>query len=412
MGHLTKNFINKLEPPAEGHDTYWDDSPKGLGLRVMASGHKSFILFKRFRGRPITITIGSDKTYSVDQARKQANRFIVQLDNGEDPREARRQERVKGLTLRELADEYVSRPGKLKPRTVEQYTRHVKTTFADMADRPVMEIDEAYCRSLYRRMRKGGLHGKRKNGSPGQANQAIATLNALLEYAKRVHRLPITFTARYVVLDDWVGLKARESFISASRIGYVWNHLMSERERAYNRADLSGVDLAAFMILSGCRIGEASELTWDRVNLEEAWWHLPDPKNNQAIWLPLSKQAVELLEQRPRVKDSNFVFPGKRRHDHIHDPRAVWERISKVAGEKIRSHDCRRTLVTNGFAELSIDFHKLELLSGHKLPGVTAAHYLSTKRLQYLLPELQRYADWIESQAEKAAGSNVVPLRA
>jgi hypothetical protein len=48
--------------------------------------------------------------------------------------------------------------------------------------------------------------------------------------------------------------------------------------------------------------------------------------------------------------------------------------------------------------------------------GVTARHYLETSRLEYLLPEVQRIADWIAGQGKvaeaMASGANVVALRA
>ncbi len=56
--------------------------------------------------------------------------------------------------------------------------------------------------------------------------------------------------------------------------------------------------------------------------------------------------------------------------------------------------------------------HKIELLTNHVPRGVTAKHYLETSHLQYLKPEVQRISDWIEQQAAKANGANVVPLRA
>jgi hypothetical protein len=50
------------------------------------------------------------------------------------------------------------------------------------------------------------------------------------------------------------------------------------------------------------------------------------------------------------------------------------------------------------------------LLTNHIPTGVTTKHYLETSRLQYLRPETQRIADWIEQQAAQASGANVVPM--
>lgn len=165
-------------------------------------------------------------------------------------------------------------------------------------------------------------------------------------------------------------------------------------------------------MLTGCRIGEAASLTWDRVNLEEGWFHLPDPKNSNPVWLPLSSQAVELLGTRKRVEGSEFVFPSWSEAGHIKDPRDVMKKLSTVAGEKITPHDLRRTFITVAVAMCGVDYYKVELLTNHVPKGVTARHYLETSRLQYLKPEVQRVSDWMIEQAMRATGANVIALRA
>jgi integrase len=264
--------------------------------------------------------------------------------------------------------------------------------------------------------------GTTGNGpAPAQANQGFSVLRALINYAIREYRKPdgsplIADNPVDVLYKKWVPLKPRTSRVPDSKVGAVWSFLLKSREVAYNRDTLASIDLVMFLMLTGARIGEASALTWDRVNLEEGWWHIPDPKNSNPVWLPLSSQAVELLTTRQRVKGSPFVFTSWGESGHLKDPRDTMKKVSEAAGTKITPHDLRRTFTTIGVAKCDIDLHKVELLTNHVPRGVTARHYLETSQLQYLKPEVQRIADWIEKQARiaeaAASGENVVAMRA
>lgn len=421
MAKLTKSYIDKLVAPANGYALHWDEQDRGFGCRITATGKRTFLVQGRVHGKELRVTIGPYGVFTADQAREAAREHLRSMRLGVDPRDVKREAQAAKVTLRNVADEYMARPGKLKDSSKEQIERHVTTTFEAYEHRPILDISEDYCRKRYRAMLTGGLHGDREQGSPGQANQAFSILRALLNFAMRRYKRTdgsplITHNPVAALRDDWVTLKERDTYIPVAKIGAVMNMLTAAREQAYIREALSGLDLAMFLLWTGCRLGEATELTWDRVNLDDndaanCWWHLPDPKNRNPIWLPLPSQAVEMLKQRERVKGNPHVFPSWSKSGHIQDPRDLWKKISAVAGVAVSAHDLRRSFTTYGVTECKIDLYKIELLTSHKPRSVTMKHYLETKRLQYLQPEIQQVADWIERKALVAASGNVVELR-
>lgn len=69
-----------------------------------------------------------------------------------------------------------------------------------------------------------------------------------------------------------------------------------------------------FTILTAARTSETLLTTWDEVDLNEGVWTLPAGrmKAKKEHRVPLSKTALKLLADLPRMKDCNLVFPSPR----------------------------------------------------------------------------------------------------
>lgn len=434
MVKLTKTFADEVLPPSSGYAIHWDDKVPGYGLRVTASGVRSFVAQGRVKGKAVIVTIGRYGLYTEDKARKRAQSVLQDMREGIDPRDAKKADEAMRVTLGDVCDAYLSRPGKLRATTAAEYRRHVDKVFAAWKDKPIASITEDDVRKRHREIVEKGLEGKK--GAPASANAAMVTLRILMNFAGRQYRRAdgsplIQRNPVDVLRDHWAKLGTRtDRYIDKRKIGEVWNALQKARETPKNPDALASLDLTLFCLLTGCRRDEAATLTFDRVNIDDhdpsnCWWHLDERKRGDPLWLPLSSQAVELLKARkaarPRSEDgkeSPFVFPSWSKTGHITDARAPMELVSKVVGKHLSLHDLRRTFSNIAMRECLIEKFRTDLLVGHKpsQEDVTARNYLDLERLDWLQPEVQRIADWIEAQAKiaaaKAAGANVVPIRA
>lgn len=434
---LTKSSIDRVAKPGltTGDALYWCIESRGFGLRVTPTGLAKFIAQGRVRGtnREVRTTIGSYGAWTVDDARRRAEEIRHQLEDGKDPRDQWRQSQAEKVTLRQVADQYMAREGKMRPSTKAEMNRHVDKVFATWRDKPIAAITEQDVRKRHREMCEAGLEGR---PAPGQAQVSLVTVRTLVNFANRRFKredgsLLIPHNPVHSMKDDWKQFEPRTRHVEMDKVGEVWNRLRELRAAARDANARSGVDLIRFLMLTGARKGEAGSLRWDQVHLDDepakCWWHLPNPKNGNPVWLPLSSQAVALLRSRPRAKlpdgrDHPYVFPSTAKCGHITDARAPLERLRDVQGVAsdgsgvVSSHDLRRTFVTAGFSSCGIDLFKLELLTNHVPQGVTARHYLKTSRLQYLYTEVQKIGDWIEQQgritAARGTAANVVQLRA
>ena len=128
---LTKGYVYRMKPgPID--ELHWCLEPKGFGIRVNPGGRLSFIVQGRLSPRkpPDRITIGAYGVFTVDQARDVAREHLRSMRMGIDPRDVRRRDEAKGVTLRQVADAFFARPGMLKANTRDEMDRHVKTAFS------------------------------------------------------------------------------------------------------------------------------------------------------------------------------------------------------------------------------------------------------------------------------------------
>ncbi len=427
MAKLTKAYIDRVQPPLDDYKIHWDDTVKGYGLRVTPAGKKVFIAQGRVRGRAVVLTIGTYGTYTEDKARARAQRLLQDMREGIDPRDVQKAEAVAAITLRQVADVYFARPGKLKEATRIDMNWHVEKVLGEWTDKPLLAITEDMVRRRHRDLATKGLHGSKP--APATANSSMITLRTLINFAMRQYRLAdgspvIPRNPVDVLRDHWAPTGSRtKRYIDKNKVGEVWNRLSEDQAAAPKPDARSGIDLIRFLLLTGARRMEGAALTWDRVNIDDhdpsqCWFHLPDPKNGHEVYLPLSSQAVALLKQRPRVEGNPHVFASCSKAGHIMDARGPLKSMSAIAGLRLSCHDLRRTFTNVALRECRIEKFRTDMLTNHKpkADDVTANNYLDLTRLDWLQPEAQLVGDWIEQAAKvahaKATGQNVVPLRA
>jgi integrase len=67
-----------------------------------------------------------------------------------------------------------------------------------------------------------------------------------------------------------------------------------------------------FTILTASRTGEVMNARWSEINAEAALWTVPAErmKSGREHRVPVSRRALALLTEIPRIKGNDFVFPG------------------------------------------------------------------------------------------------------
>lgn len=420
---LTKAKVEGLKIPPTGQVFFWDEELPGFGVRVTANGVRSYIVQGRAKGKARRVTIGQHgkpisetETLTAEKARKLAMGLIAGFSKGVDPVIEKKRGETLAITLQDVCDVYLKerrtvKGGELTPRTKADIRRHLKMSFSDWAAQPVANITRDSCSARFSELSTKG---------PTQANQAFRILRALLNYAREAYRpggVPILPENPVSVISGkkmWNPNNAKNGRIPLEKVGAVWNMLQDKRNaKAIRPSGRTGADIVVFLMLTGCRWSEAAELTWDRVNLKNGTWHIPDPKNHLPVTIPMSAPLRAMLETRPRTKGNPHVFPCrvKAGNGFVDNARHTLNSVSDMAEMHLSAHDLRRTFIAIGIKN-NIEMWKLKLLTNHVIQDdVTITNYTETSDLRYLSGEAEAIAAWIVNQGVIAAADNVVQLR-
>lgn len=428
---ITDTKAYSFSAPEKGQVIYWDTKQAGLGLRITSAGSRSWIVQGYVNGKSRRFTLGLLDDLRYQEARDEAGKVRGKMRKGINPlvekRKQQQSSEAEGVTLREIMEDYIqhkrTKHGPLRPSTKQGIRQNVESDFAGWADKPVATINREVVVKKFRELSKS---------APTQTNLAFRNLRALLNWAREKYSTsdgtytilplnPVSQALKQNGLVQWNKEKARVSRIPKGRIGEVWllleEYANSDRQIA---TTCTSADLIAFMILTGCRISEANQLTWDRVKLdgELPTFHLDITKNHNPITLPISDALHTVLARRynARLKGRSYVFPAVRgKKGFLHDPRAMMKRVIEVAGVNLSPHDMRRTF--EDIAEFAgVDSDRRRVLINHIGGDVHSVNYANNSDPEILMVEAQKVSKWVLRQAEIARnarkGGNVIPLKA
>jgi integrase len=355
---LDKSVVDKI---------IFDDDVPGFGVRVRASGARTWVYQYKIRGRTRRLVLGQVSAIKVARAREIASELHAKVRLGGDPaaekRESlRRSQNTFGILIDRFLEQYNKRP-----KTVEEVTRHLKLYAAPLHSMPVDSITLRDVADLLTKLDKS-------SGST-TTNRVRSTLSAVFGWAMR-EGLALS---NPVVNTNKRDEHPRDRVLSNDEIGRIWN---SAGDDAFGT-------IIKLLILTGQRRSEISELRWSEIGADAIQLPAERTKNRRPHVVPLAPTARALLEKSPRNGEGVFKSPAWSTCKDELDKR------SGVADWVI--HDIRRSVAT-GMADIGIAPHIIEAVlnhvSGHK--GGVAGIY---NRSSYAAEKTAALARWDEHVA-------------
>ena len=368
---LTKRTVDALEVDSKDA-VFWDRELAGFGVRVHATGRKTYVVQSRGPSGPKRLTLGRHGELSCEEARKQAALVIDRIKRGEDTSAAAPEA---ATTLAGLAERFMRTHVErhLKPASVASYRTvlegHILPALGGTA---LTEVGGAEVTALH--------HGLRD--TPVLANRAVHLLSRMFVLAEAWElvppgRNPCIAVRRYRT-------RARERFLAPEEYRRLGRALrQAEAEGGIWPPAIAAIRLLA---LTGCRRGEILNLGWDDVDRTAGDLRLQDAKAGPRM-VPLTKPVIRVLDAIPRQPGSAWVIAGQRPGKPLTGLHHYWRPVRERAGlHDVRIHDLRHSYASRALA-LGEALPVIGKLLGHSKLETTA-----------------RYAHLARDSAQEAAG--------
>lgn len=384
---LTETAISKAirEAAQTGRRDLADAGCRGLRLRVTPAGSATWVLACRDRlGRMRRFPLGSYFQKGIREAREEARALHAKVkQEGADPVAERRRERAIGKaakagigTLAAVLDIYEQHHGKNLKSWPASRVR-VERVFKPLLGRAVVDLDPTELQmaaDAYPATQSGAF--------------AVRTIRPALKWAAQRGQV----AAALAELRTPATVKRRRRVLNRDELATLLPIL---RQSAKPHA------LATrFMLLTLARLGEAGSARWRDVDITRGTWTIPETKNGEPHTVPLSRQAVQLLNALNsgdgRGNSEGLIFATS-----SGAPLGNWDRETKALQEKSGTtgwhrHDLRRTGATM-LGEMGELPDIIEAALNHvSIRSPLAATYNRSRYRPQVAAALQRLADALD----------------
>ncbi len=396
--NFTQQRIEKLPTPEKDRKDYYDTDSKKLICRVSASGNKTFCVLKRTSdGKLQRVTLGKCKEMTVVDARKEAAKALTDLDNGINPAEKKRTEKIKKIILSELMTQYVEQKGlKLSAGTAADYQKKLGEGFSAWLDKPVNSITRE-------------MVAKRHKALPGNStskDNKMRILRLLMNSAlalKIIDENPCDVLKKSE-LDLWSKPTRKSRIIPADSLKDWYEAVLL----------LTNPKAKTYLLLllhTGLRANEALHLEWKNVDFKNDTVTVMDTKNHSNFTTYIPTQLKPYLRNLQELTGTNnFVFPGDNAEGAMAIPRWPLDQVTLKTGIAFSSHDLRRTFATIAEASLLPETIIKRLLN-HTTDNCVTGGYIRTE-INTIKQAVDRIAGFIQDQVTPEIENVVSILKA
>lgn len=388
MAKLTKRVVDAAAVREKDY-FIWDDELPGFGLRIFASGKRSYLIQYRAAGRTRRYTIGLHGIWTAETARQEAKVQLGRVAQGENPSEERLLDH-QAITVKELCDLYLNdleeglilgkggRPKKAGTivSDVGRIKRHIIPL---IGNRRVKDLVKADIAKVLKDVMAGKtavtvktkkLRGKSiVRGGVGTATRTVGLLGGILSYAME---------AGIITSNPAHGIRKPKDNVRGRRLTEAEYRTLGEmlRKAAENEKYATTVEIIRQIALTGCRRSEMINLKWAEVDTDSSCLRLADSKEGASV-RPIGLPVVEYLEAWHEKATGTYVFPGQGEDNAFGSFPNHWRQIFRDSPlADVTAHVLRHSFasIANdlGFTEVTI-----AALVGHSKGSVTS-NYIHT----------------------------------
>lgn len=296
INKLTATQVAKIKRPGRHSDG------GGLYLFVDLHGRRRWIFIYTRKGRRTELGLGGGRDLPLAAARVEAARLRELLAAGGDPKAERAKD--KGVpTFGECADAYIEamRPAWRNPKHVDQWVMTLKEYVKPLR---AMPVDEVTTQDVLKVLQ---LRWQR---TPETAERLRGRIENVLDAAKaKGHRSGENPARWRGHLDQLLPKRQRLTRGHHAALDYeaVPKFMADLRDRTGTAARA-----LEFTILTAARSGEVFGAQWNEIDREKGVWIIPASRMKAAREhrVPLSSQALEIVEAMAQLGTNGHVFPG------------------------------------------------------------------------------------------------------
>ncbi len=393
----------KVETTSHQSQPFWLKDGGSLFLYVTPAGNKLWRFRYRIGGKSAIYAIGKYPEVSLEAARVERDRARDLVKQGIHPVVEKRtrvsvQIEVNETTFESVARRWMVSNVQWSEGYADQVKKYLeKDVFPKVGNLPISSIRPAHLRPL--------IQGVAERGAPTVAILIRQWCSQLFAYA----------SAEDLCDQDPTALLKRS--VKRPRVRHnpplPWNEIPD----FLNKVDESGyratVIALRLMALTYVRTAELRKAKWTEFDLKNAIWTVPAGrmKMRQPHIVPLSKQAIELLEELQKLTGGGeFLFPSFRKPGQVISATTLNKALERMGYlGRFSSHGFRATATTLlgllSYPENRVD---LQLAHSRRKKDSSRAPYDHTKYIASRKIIMQDWADILDALADGASMEQVM----